>query len=215
MNAFKLGTGFTLVKSAPAVILPGMTADSGTGQAPFLAKYLLLLVLVVLAPVIFTWLTSTPGKSDADFDQSINAGKTYYEAGEAQKAIGAFTRALKSKPTEIDLLLNLANAHRLANHPAEVIKYAQEALAVDINLAAAHFLIGCAYLRLDQPTEGTKALQQAYDIDNTVGAVGYLLGKAQLAAGNAEEAVALLEEVVAFEEDHLGAAYSLSRALVA
>ena len=103
----------------------------------------------------------------------------------------------------------------MANHPAEVIKYAQEALAIDIDLAAGHFLVGCAYLRLDQPTEATKALQQAYDIDNTVGAVGYLLGKAQLAAGNAEEAVALLEEVVAFEEDHLGAAYSLSRALVA
>ncbi len=205
----------TLVKATTAVILPGMTADSGTGQAPFLAKYLLLLVLVVLAPVIFTWLTSTPGKNDADFDQSINAGKTYYEAGEAQKAVEAFTRALKSKPTEIDLLLNLANAHRLANHPAQVIKYAQEALAIDIDLAAGHFLVGCAYLRLNQATEATKALQQAYDIDNTVGAVGYLLGKAQLAAGNAEEAVALLEEVVAFEEDHLGAAYSLSRALVA
>jgi hypothetical protein len=215
VNGFRLGTAFPLVKAAPAVILPRMTEDSDTGQAPSPAKYLLLLVAVVLALIIFTWLTSTPAQSDADFDQSINAGKTHYEADEAQEAIDAFTRALKFKPTETDLLLNLANAHRLANHPVEVIKYAKEALAIDANLAAGHFLIGCAHLRLDQATEATKALQQAYDIDNTVGTVGYLLGKAQLAAGNAEEAAVLLEEVAAFETDHLGAAYALSQALTA
>ncbi|MBT3616464.1 MAG: tetratricopeptide repeat protein, partial [Verrucomicrobia bacterium] len=215
MNWTRLGVGFTLVKSAPTVILPRMTEDSGSGQAPSQAKYLLLLVAVVLAPVVFTWLTSPPAQSDVDFDLSINAGKTHYEAGEAQESIDAFARTLKSKPTETDLLLNLANAHRLANHPVEVIKYAKEALAIDANLAVGHFLIGCAHLRLDQATEAVKALQQAYDIDNTVGAVGYLLGKAQLAGGNAEEAVVLLEEVAAFETDHLGAAHTLSQALTA
>ncbi|MBT7027089.1 MAG: tetratricopeptide repeat protein, partial [Verrucomicrobia bacterium] len=191
-----------------------MIADSDTGQTQSSTKFLLLIVAVVLAPVIFTWLTSTPGQSNVEFDQSINAGKTYYEVGEAQKAIEAFTRALKSKPTEIDLLLNLANAHRLANNPEEVIRYAQEALAIDVNLAAGHFLVGCAQSRLGQHVEATKALQQAYDIDNTVAAVGYLLGKAQLSAGNAEDAVVLLEEVATFETDHLGASYSLSQALV-
>ena len=63
-----------------------MTADSGSGQAPSNAKYLLLLVVVVMAPVIFTWFTTSPGKSDADFDRLLNAGKTYYDSGEAQKA---------------------------------------------------------------------------------------------------------------------------------
>ena len=95
MNAFRLGIGFPLVKAAPTVILPRMTEDSGTGQAPSPTKYLLLLVAVVLAPVLFTWLTSTPAQSDADFDQSIEAGKTHYEAGEAQQAIDAFGQALK------------------------------------------------------------------------------------------------------------------------
>ncbi len=213
-NGFNVGVDFTLVKTTPTVTLPRMTADSDIGQTQSPTKFLLLLVAVVLAPVIFTWLTSTPGQSDAEFDQSINAGKTYYEAGEAQKAIEAFTRALKSKPTEIDLLLNLANAHRLANQPEGVIKYAQEALDIDVNLAAGHFLIGCAQLRLGQDVEAAKALQQAYDIDNTVAAVGYLLGKAQLTVGNAEDAVVLLEEVATFETDHLGASYSLSQALV-
>ncbi|MFQ3168979.1 MAG: hypothetical protein ACI8QI_001538 [Limisphaerales bacterium] len=204
-----------MVKAALAATLPRMTADSGTGQARSSTKYLLLLVAVVLAPIFFTWLTSNPVQSDADFDQSINTGKTHYEAGEAQKAITAFTQALKAKPTETDLLLNLANAHRLASQPAEVIRYAQEALAIDPGLAAAHFLIGSAHLRLGQATEAIKAFQQSYDIDNTVGTVGYLLAKAQLAAGNAEEAAVLLEEVAAFEAEHLGAAFSLSRALTA
>ena len=69
--------------------MPRMTEDSGTGQAPSQAKYLLLLVAVVLAPVVFTWLTSTPAQSDTGFEQAINAGKTHYEAGEAQEAIDA------------------------------------------------------------------------------------------------------------------------------
>ena len=215
MNAFRLGTGFTLVKSAPAVILPRMTEDSGTGQAQSSARYLLLLVAVVLAPVVLTWLTSATGRDDADFDQLLNDGKAYYEAGQAPQAINAFTASLKFKPTETDLLLNLANAHRLANAPTQVIQFAKEALAIDVNLGAAHFLIGCAHLRLDQPTEAIQALQQAYDIDSTVGAVGYLLGKAQLAAGNAEEAAVLFEELVSFEESHLGAAHAWSEALTA
>ena len=76
--------GFTLVKLGTNVILPPMTADSGSSQAPSNAKFLLLLVIVVLAPVIFTWLTTTPGKSEADFDRLLNAGKIYYDTGEAQ-----------------------------------------------------------------------------------------------------------------------------------
>ena len=75
-----------------------MTADSGSGQAPSNAKYLLLLVVVVLALVIFTWFTTSPGKSDADFDRLLNAGKTYYDSGEAQKAIEAFAGASTSPP---------------------------------------------------------------------------------------------------------------------
>ena len=206
--------GFTLVKLGTNAILPPMTADSGSSQAPSNAKFLVLLVLVVLAPVIFTWLTTSPGKSEADFDRLLNAGKTYYDTGEAQKAINAFSQVLQHKPTEIDLLLNLANAHRLANQPEEVIKYASEALAIDNNIGAGHFLVGCAHLRLNQTTNAIQALQQSYDIDNTVGAVGYLLGKTKLAVGNFEDAVLYLEEVATFEEDHLGAAYTWSQALM-
>jgi len=53
-----------LVKGAAAVILPRMTENSGSGQAPSPAKYLLLLVTVVLARVLFTWLTSKPGRGE-------------------------------------------------------------------------------------------------------------------------------------------------------
>ena len=83
-----------MVKVGTTAILPAMTADSGSGQAPSNAKYLLLLV-VVLAPVIFTWFTTSPGKSNADFDRLLNAGKTYYDSGEAQKARDAFSEVLE------------------------------------------------------------------------------------------------------------------------
>jgi len=192
-----------------------MTEESGAGQTQSSVKYLLLLVVVVLAPVIFTWLTSTPSRSEADFDQLLETAKAHYEAGEAQPAIDAFAQALEAKPTETDLLLNLANAHRLANAPEQVIRFATEALAIDGNLGAAHFLIGAAHLRLGRHTEAVQSLQQAYDIDNTIGAVGFLLGQAQLATGNAKAATELFEELVSFEESHLGAALALSEALTA
>ncbi len=204
-----------MVKAATAGILRRMTEESGAGQTQSSVKYLLLLVVVVLAPVIFTWLTSTPGRSEADFDQLLETAKAHYEAGEAQPAIDAFAQALEAKPTETDLLLNLANAHRLANAPEQVIRFATEALAIDGNLGAAHFLIGAAHLRLGRHTEAVQSLQQAYDIDNTIGAVGFLLGQAQLAVGNAEAATELFEELVSFEESHLGAALALSEALTA
>ena len=191
-----------------------MTADYGSSQATSNAKYLLLIVLVVLAPVIFTWITTDTSKSDIDVDHLLNAGKTYYDSGEAQKAIDAFSLALQHKPTETDLLINLANAYRLANKSEDVIKYAKEALAIDNNIGAGHFLIGCAHLRLNQTTNAIQALQQAYDIDNTVSAVGYLLGKSKLAVGNFEDAILYLEEVATYEEEHLGAAYSWSQALM-
>ena len=167
-------------------------------------------MVVVLAPVIFTWFTISPGKSDADFDRLLNAGKTYYDSGEAQKAIDAFSQALQHKPTETDLLLNLANAHRLANQPAEVIKYAGEALAIDNNIGAGHFLIGCARLRLNQTTNAIQALQQAYDIDNTLARSG-ICSENPLAVGNFEDAALYLEEVTTYEEEHLGAAYTWPR----
>ena len=209
----KIVVGFTLVKVGTIAILSPMTATPETDQASSNGKYLLLLVIVVLAPVIFTWLTTTPN-NNGNFDRLLNAGKTYYDSGNAQKAIDSFTQALIIKPTETDLLLNLANAYRLSNEPNKIIKFANEALAIDHNLGAGHFLIGCAYLRLNQTTNAIQSLQQAYDIDNTIGAVGYLLGKAKLKVGNIEDAILYLEEVATYEENHLGAAYTWSQALM-
>ena len=190
-----------------------MTSAPKIGQASSSGIYLLLLVSVVIAPVIFTWITTSPN-NNGDFDRLLNAGKTYYDSGDAQKAIDAFTEALLYKPSETDLLLNLANAYRLSNKPEQVIRFSNEALAIDHNLGAGHFLIGCAYLRLNQNKNAIQSLQQAYDIDNTIGAVGYLLGKAKLTAGNFEDAIFYLEEVATYEEGHLGAAYTWSQALM-
>ena len=107
-----------------------MTSAPKIGQASSNGIYLLLLVSVVIAPVIFTWITTSPN-NNGNFDRLLNAGKTYYDSGDAQKAIDAFTEALLYKPSETDLLLNLANAYRLSNKPEQVIRFSNEALAID------------------------------------------------------------------------------------
>src|SRR5882757_3770067 len=60
-----------------------------------------------------------------EFSRLTNRGRTYYEKGEAEKAIPPFERAVQTNPTHPDARLNLANAYLLANQPLKTIEQAQ------------------------------------------------------------------------------------------
>src|SRR5690349_11726113 len=83
-------------------------------------------------------------KETDEFSRFSNLGRTYYEKGEAQKAVDAFEKAVKAQPSHPDAQLNLANAYLLANEPAKAITQAQSVLEGDHNSAAAYYIIGCA-----------------------------------------------------------------------
>lgn len=158
--------------------------------------------------------TKEGGAGADDFVSLMNTGKNYYDKGEAAKAIAAFERALQLQPTQLDVRLNLANACLLADQPTNALRHAQQALQLDANSGAAHYLAGCAYLRLRQPQEAVKALQTAKQIDKTVNAVSFQLGRAHQELGQFEDARAQFEEVLTFEPDHPAANYNLSQVLL-
>src|SRR5881227_1905111 len=87
---------------------------------------------------------------ESNFARYTNAGKNYYDKGEAEKAVQSFEQALAANPSQPDAKLNLANALLLANQPSNALYYAQEVLVTDPNSAAAYYVSGSASLRLGQ-----------------------------------------------------------------
>ncbi len=169
--------------------------------------------LLLMALVLFPLVSKFRNGGD-EFTRLTNAGKIQYDRGETAKAIATFEQARALHPTQPDALLNLANAHLLANQPETTVKLAAEALLLDHNSAAAHYLMGCAYLRLDRATNALQSLQQAQAIDPAVTALNFQLSLAHERLGNAPDALAQLQTTVEFEPDHPAAHYRLSQLLL-
>lgn len=150
-------------------------------------------------------------KSQDEFTRLMVVGNGYLEKGDATKAMRIYLQAVKVAPESLDARLNLANACLLAGDFPAVIEQCQQAVALDHSSAAAYYLMGCAYLQLNQPEQAVQALQQSKQIDPAVTALNFQLGLAQAALGHVPDAISQFETVVQFEPDHPSAHYQLSR----
>ncbi|MDB6053813.1 MAG: Tetratricopeptide 2 repeat protein [Verrucomicrobiales bacterium] len=153
----------------------------------------------------------TPGSGS--FDAWMGTGKTYYDKGDAARAVPLFSQAVSARPQAIEPHLNLANAFLVLNQADDVIREADAALKIDENNPAANYLKGCALLRAGKFEDALKYLQTAKDIDVTVNPVSYQLGRAHQQLGHLDEAISEFREVVRFETNHLAAHYNLSQVL--
>jgi Tfp pilus assembly protein PilF len=147
----------------------------------------------------------------AEFAQLMNRGNGLLEQGDSAAAIELYTKALRLSPTSTDVRLNLANAHLLANRPAEAVPFCRQTLELDSNSAAAYYLLGCALLRQNQPEPAAQAFQQSWKIDPTVPALDFQMGMAQKALGQMPDAIRDFEGVIRAEPDHPSAHYQLSQ----
>src|SRR5437660_3474084 len=108
----------------------------------------LILLIGVVAVVVFVLQRPVPGGDS--FTRLISKGNGYLEKGDATNSIAVYLEAVRLAPESIDVHLNLANAYMLAGENEKVIEECQKALAIDHNNAAAYYLMGCAYLHLNQ-----------------------------------------------------------------
>src|SRR6267378_235079 len=98
--------------------------------------FLLLLLLVTSQALI---IGCKKQKGD-EFSRLTNLGRTYYEKGEAEKAVTSFAQAVELDPRHLDARLNLANAYLLANEPAKAIEQARAVLDADRNSVAGYYI---------------------------------------------------------------------------
>lgn len=179
--------------------------------------YFAIITAAVAGAFLLGFWQMRPGTTD-QFARLMNIGKNYYEQGNAARAIETFEKAAALSPGHPDVLMNLANAHLLAGQPEAAIRYAQEVIHLEANPAAAHYVMGCAYIRLLKFEDAIKELQTSKDIDQKVNAVSFQLGRAYFSAGKYQEAADEFSEVIQFESPaalaYVSAHYNLGQALV-
>ena len=171
-------------------------------------------VVILLAGGVALLIRSRTVVADDRFVTEMIAGKIAFENLEADKAIGAFARAVELEPTHADAHLNLANALLLAGRSEEAIESGRKVLELDKDSAAALYVIGCAHLRLGRSKEALQALQQSQFIEPAVSAVSFQIGRAQQALGRWEDAATAFTETINLEPEHAAAHYALSQVLI-
>ena len=176
--------------------------------------WLIVGVLIVLGGGVAFFVRSRTASAVDRFVAEMIAGKIAFENLEADKAIGAFERALELEPAHADAHLNLANALLLAGRSEEAIQFGRKVLELNKDSAAALYVIGCAHLRLGQSEEALKALQQSRFIEPGVSAVSFQLGRAHQALSHWEDAATAFTETINLEPQHAAAHYALSQVLI-
>ena len=85
----------------------------------------------------------------ARFMEIMQSGKNLLDQGlnGAEKAAELFAQAVATHGGDLDARLNYANALLLLNQTEEVILQTSQAIDLNPNAAAAHYLRGCAYIR--------------------------------------------------------------------
>jgi tetratricopeptide (TPR) repeat protein len=96
--------------------------------------------------------TARKNPNDAEVWKTL--GNLYFDAGEAEKAIGAYTRSLELKPGDADVLVDCGVMYRELKKYDEALEYFKKALAVDPRHEQALFNSGIIlYFDLDKKEE--------------------------------------------------------------
>lgn len=157
--------------------------------------------------------TATSSENADLFMEVMNSGKNMLNQGVsgAEKAAENFKRAIELNPGNHDARLNYANALLLLGKTDLVLAQTAEAIKMNPNSAAAHYLSGCAHVRTGQFEQAVQSLQIAKQIDHTINAVSYQLGRSHQGLGQWQPAATEFEEVIQFDPEHPSAYYNLSQ----
>lgn len=175
-----------------------------------MSKRLALIILGLgLAGLAIFFLRSN--RDGDDFTRLMTRGNGFLEKGDATNALSAYLQLAKMAPENLDVRLNLANACLLIDDSSNAIAQCQQALALDHNSGAAYYLMGCAYLRLNQFEPAVQAFQLSRQIDPAISALHFQLGLALARWGRLEDAIGEFENVAKFEPEHPSVHYQLSQ----
>jgi Flp pilus assembly protein TadD len=181
-------------------------------QAPWGALLVLGIVAGIGLIAVGAWWTHrTDPDSEQRFGGLMNSGRTYLEAGDANRAVEVYQQARAMNPANPDVHVNLAIAYLAAGQASQAALHAGEAAHLEPTAGAGHYLLGCALLRQNQYSNAVQSLQVAKDTDRTINAVSFQLGRAYAGWGKFQDAADQFAEVTQFETNHPSAYYQLAQ----
>ncbi len=188
---------------------------SGVSQSACLLLIVLCLAGCKRSPSVSSNSAAANSPSD-QFISLMNAGKNYFDQGDATNALITYKKAAAIAPNDPDVHLNVANAYLLNGASTDALREADEVLKLDPNSAAAYFVKGAACLRLQQPEEAVKALENSKKIDPGETATHFQLGLARMGLKEWDAAITAFQEGLRIDPNHLHSAahYLLAQSLI-
>ncbi len=135
----------------------------------------------------------------------MNEGSFHYRQGDYSAAIQAYLEASAEIPQDPDVHLNLANCLLAQDASQEALQEAQKVLDIEATSAAAHFIMGSAYLRLQQSQEAIKHFEQSIQLDPSEPASHFQMGVAHMGMDHHEEALSAFQSGIGLEPNRIHA----------
>jgi len=160
------------------------------------------------------WNAKAQEEGVSEAERLFKKGQAYSWAGEYEKAIPYFEKAVQKNPYYAEAYCYLGFAYENLGHYQEEIKACKQAIRLKPNYANAYCNLGVAYLNLGRNQEAVGALKQAIRLEQDYANAYNNLGAAYGMLGRNQEAVELLKQAIRLKPDYaeshnnLGAAYA-------
>src|SRR5438132_1547509 len=153
--------------------------------------------------------TGKPVKPALNAEALNDQGDDFFDAGEYEKAIESYKKAVGLQPKYPEAYLNLGNAYfNLARYDEAIAAY-KKSVELKPDWAEPYNKLGDAYLKQERMTEAVEALQQAIHLDpknseprNSLSQIYFDQGVAAYNAGKYTEAVAAYQQAVSIKSDY-------------
>ena len=143
---------------------------------------------------------------DAGLAQDLlEQGIAAEDAGENERALGYFQRAIEADPTSAAAHMNLGIALQTKGEFAAAIESCSRAVALEPGSAPAHYNLGLAHLAGAKLSEAESAFRAALVLREAFPEAWVALAEALESAGRDAEALAALQRAIVLRENYEGA----------
>ena len=172
------------------------------------------LPVIVLTFVAFFYNSSavaqkTISQEPVDVEQIYQAGVSYYESGDYEKAIEAYKRAIQLDPSSVDFYYHLGMAFSSLGRFKDATQAYNSAIRLRPEYAAAYYNLGHAYSNLREYDKAVRAFQRAIQYEPDHVEAYFALGNAYADSGKEEKAINTLEAAIRRKPDNPYAYYNL------
>ena len=153
----------------------------------------------------------TAEQTNAEHPESfLNIGLIYVDQRQFEKAETAYRAALELQPTFTQAAVNLADLYRLQGRDVEGEKMLHQALALELQNAAAHHALGLLLIRQKKLPEALNALSEAARLEGDNARYGYVYAVALNSAGEEPKAIQELESLLQRHPNHRDSLFALA-----